>query len=305
MIYNDLALFTSVARHLSFSEAANALGISLSRVSRRIAELEDHLGAKLFERTTRQVRLTEEGRRLLDRCQEPLEALQDVAGFSENGKQHTIRVTAPPLAARTRIGPLLLEFAEQNPDVMLDLTATNTLLDFFRDNIDLAFRLGPLADSSLIAKRLWSIPYCFCAGVGFLENNGLSGSVDLQEFLDLPAITSGQPWVLTGGDTIQPKNVIHSLDDLEVVTDAVRKNLGVAMLPSDLASEELHTLTVKDATPMPRDMYAVYPSRRLLSARIRKLIEFVGAAPGAPRCPSSYKMGHQSGLSFGGSGSLV
>ncbi|UWQ90857.1 LysR family transcriptional regulator [Rhodobacteraceae bacterium M382] len=278
MIYNDLALFTSVARHLSFSEAANALGIPLSRVSRRIAELEDHLGAKLFERTTRTVRLTEEGRRLLDRCQEPFEALQDVAGFSDDGKRHMIRITAPPLAARTSIGPRLLEFAKQNPDVMLDLTTTNTMLDFFRDNIDLAFRLGPLNDSSLIAKRLWSVPYCFVAGIGFLDRNGLCSSVDLHQLLELPAITSGQPWVLAGGETIQPKKVSHSLDDLEVVADAVRKNLGVAMLPRDLASEGLRTLTVKNAAPMSRDMYAVYPSRRLLPVRIRKLIEFLGPA---------------------------
>lgn len=274
MIFNDLALFTAVARYLSFSEAAERLGIPLSRVSRRIAGLEDHLGTKLFERTTRQVRLTEEGRRLLDRCQEPVEALQDVAGFADDARHHTIRITAPPLAARTTIGPRLLEFAAQNPDLKIELTTTNATLDFFRDNVDLAFRLGPLTDSSLIAKRLWSVPYSFCAGARFITEHRLR-KVTLDRFLALPAITSRQPWVLASGERIQPSDIVHALDDLDVVAAAASRNLGVAMLPADMVSGNLRALCVTGAQPMPREMFAVYPSRRLLPARIRKLIDFM------------------------------
>lgn len=278
MIYNDLALFTVVANHLSFSKAAYRLGIPLSRVSRRVAELEGHLGTKLFERTTRQVRLTEEGRRLLDRCQNPIEALQGVVGFAEDTRRQSIRVTAPPLAARTTIGPRLLDFAEQNPDVELELTTTNVMLDFFRDNIDLAFRVGPLTDSSLVAKRLWSVPYCFCAGLGFIRERGLNASVPRQDFLALPALTSGQPWVLETGETLHPKHIAHSLTDLDIIAQAARRDLGVAMLPLDMTGGDLHRLNVTDTMPLTRDMFAVYPSRRLLPARIRRLIDFM--APG-------------------------
>lgn len=274
MIYNDLALFTSVAQHLSFSEAAQRLGIPLSRVSRRIAELEDHLDTKLFERTTRQVRLTEEGRRLLDRCQSPIEELQDVAGFADDIKRHTIRITAPPLAARTTIGPQLLDFAAQNPDVGFDIVTTNAMLDFFRDNIDLAFRLGPLEDSSLVAKRLWSVPYSFCAGASLIKELG-SKSVAIDKLRALPAILSRQPWVMASGERIRPSNIVHTIDDLDVVAAAARKNLGVALLPSDMIVEGLQPLQLKDAEPMPRDMFAVYPSRRLLPVRTRRLIDFM------------------------------
>lgn len=274
MIYNDLALFTTVAHHLSFSEAAQRLGIPLSRVSRRIAELEDHLDTKLFERTTRQVRLTEEGRRLLDRCQSPIEELQDVAGFADNIKRHTIRITAPPLAARATIGPRLLEFASQNPDVALDLVTTNSMLDFFRDNIDLAFRLGPLEDSSLVAKRLWSVPYSFCAGTSFMEKIGLK-SVTVDDLRTLPAIISRQPWVLANREQVRPSSVIHTIDDLDVVAAAARQNLGVALLPSDMIVDGLQPLLLEDAEPMQRDMFAVYPSRRLLPVRTRRLIDFM------------------------------
>lgn len=277
MIYNDLALFTAVASHLSFSAAAEQLGIPLSRVSRRIAELEDHLGAKLFERTTRQVRLTEEGRRLLDRCQNPIEALQGVAGFADDTRRHMIRVTAPPLAARKTVGPRLLDFAEQHPDVEFELTTTNLFLDFFRDNIDLAFRVGPLPDSNLIAKRLWSIDYCFCAGAKFIADRGLRGSLSRQEFLTLPALVAGQSWVLETGETMQPRQITHSFSDLDVIEQAVRRNLGVAMLPRDMVAGDIQPLQVENTCPMTREMFAVYPSRRLLPVRVRKLIDHMAS----------------------------
>lgn len=275
MIYNDLALFTAVAQNLSFSGAADTLGIPLSRVSRRISDLESHLGTKLFERTTRQVRLTEEGRRLLDRCQEPVDALRVIAGFTDDPKHHTIRITAPPLAARATIGPRLLAFAAQHPGITLDLTTTNANLDFFRDNIDLAFRLGPLSETSLIAKRLWSVPYRFCAGLKFIADHGLEAPVSLDAFLQLPAITWRQPWRLESGERLQSTSVAHSLDDLDLVAEAARLNLGVALLPQDMLGAGLSALSVVDASPMTREMFAVYPSRRLLPARIRALIDFM------------------------------
>lgn len=278
MIYNDLGLFTVVAHHLSFSKAADRLDIPLSRISRRIAKLEDHLGAKLFERTTRQVRLTEEGRRLLDRCQDPIEALQRVAGFTDDTRHHTIRITAPPLAARTTIGPKLVDFAEQNPQVQLELTTTNIMLDFFADNIDLAFRVGPLADSGLVAKRLWSVPYCFCAGQGFIREHGLSGPLTRPKFQTLPALMAGQPWVLETGETVNPAHIAHNIGDLDVIAQAARRNLGIAMLPKDMVEGDLRRLEVENTVPLTRDMYAVYPSRRLLPERVRKLIDFM--APG-------------------------
>ncbi len=275
MIYNDLALFTVVASHLSFSKAADQLGIPLSRVSRRIAELEGHLGTKLFERTTRQVRLTEEGRRLLDRCQDPIEALQGVAGFSDETKRQKIRITAPPLAARVTIGPLLLDFAAQHENVELELTTTNLFLDFFRDNIDLAFRVGPLTDSSLVARRLWSIDYCFCAGAGFVEEHKITDLLSRSGFLSLPALVSGQPWVLETGEILKPAHVAHSFVDLDVILQGVRRNLGVALLPKDMIDEDVVPLEVVNTAPMTREMFAVYPSRRLLPARVRNLIEFM------------------------------
>lgn len=277
MIFNDLALFTSVAEHLSFSAAAEASSIPLSRVSRRIAELEQHLGVKLFERTTRQVRLTEEGKRLLDRCQDPVEALRDVAGFADTTKEQTIRVTAPPLAARVSIGPKLLSFVATHPNVKIELSTTNAMLDFFRDNIDIAFRLGPLNDSSLVARRLWPVPYCFCAGDDFIKRHKLQDPISVQQLSALPSLASRQSWWLAKGDQVKLSNIVHRFDDLDVLAAAAKLNLGIAMLPSDMLQSGMRALKLIDAAPMARHMFAVYPSRRLLPARIRELIDHMAS----------------------------
>ncbi len=273
MFYNDLALFVTVAKTLSFSQAVQSFSLPPSHVSRRIAMLEEWLGVKLFERTTRKVRLTEEGRRLLDRCQTPIEELQDVAGGLSDGARPIIRLTAPPLAARTTIGPKLLAFAVEHPDLVIDLTTSNVNLDFIRDNIDLAFRLGPMKDANLIAKRLWSVPYSFCAGKKLAHKHGLGKTISREQLLSLPTILLRQPWHLEGGGSISPSLVAHVFDELELVLKAVRMNLGVAMLPTDMLTEDTVTITVEQTMPMTRTMNAVYPSRRLLPARIRSLIE--------------------------------
>ncbi|MBY6163522.1 LysR family transcriptional regulator [Mameliella alba] len=277
MIYNDLALFTAVARHLSFSAAADQLGIPLSRVSRRIGALEDHLGIRLFERTTRQVRLTQEGRQLMDRCQEPIDSLQDIAGLAGDSTPQTIRLTAPPAAVHSRIGPRLLDFAARNPSVKLDLTATNAKLDFFRDNIDLAFRVGPLQDSGLMARKLWTLTYAFCAGAAFCRDHDLSTPATVAHLLTLPALVSRQPWHIKGGETLKPKVIAHQIDTLALLAEAARRNMGVTILPREMVTDGLQEITVRDACPVSRDMFAVYPSGRLLPARVRNLIDFMAA----------------------------
>ena len=277
MIYNDLALFTAVARCLSFSQGAQQISIPLSRASRRIAELEHHLGVKLFERTTRQVRLTEEGRRLLDRCAGPVEALQDVAGFATDTGAQIIRLTAPPVAVQSRIGPMLLDFAQTHPEVKLEVNATNEILDFFRDNIDLAFRVGPLGESSLIARKLWSLDYCFCAGAGFVAEHGLQGGITRARLLQLPALMSRQPWLMQTGEQIKPQIIAHEFDTLDMLFGAAQRDMGITILPRDMVGAGLSEITVDGAIPTTRDMFAVYPGRRLLPARVRKLINFMAS----------------------------
>lgn len=281
MIYNDLALFTLVAKHLSFSAAAQQLGIPLSRASRRIAGLEAYYGTKLFERSTRSVRLTEEGQRLLSLCQGPMEALHEATGFTEDTRNQVIHITAPVVAARTTVGPKVLDYAAAHPELSIHLTSTNALLDFYRDRIDFAFRVGPLDDSNLIARKLWSIDYAICASKRFVEQHGLQQPQPIAQVLQLPAIVSHQHWLLVGGSRVQPANIVHRIDDLDVIREAVRRDMGIAMLPSDMIEEDMQTIALSDADVLSREMYAVYPGKRLLPTRVRNLIDYMAGTPSA------------------------
>lgn len=276
MSFDDLAIFVAVARRLSFSAAATGLSLPPSRVSRRIAMLEDELGMKLFERTTRQVRLTHEGRQLLDRCGAPIEALEAALhgpGRPANGNEGVIRITAPPLAARSTVGPKLLDFMSANPDVSIELVSTNARLDFIRDDIDLAFRLGPLDESDLIVRRLWAVPYTLCAASSFARRHGLTGRADAATVLGLPAISTGQLWRFDGVPPFAPRHVRHVIDDLELALSAVRAGLGVGLLPREMLTSDVVAIEVATLSPQARDMHAVYPSRRLLPRRVRALMD--------------------------------
>jgi len=281
MYYNDLAVFAVVARTLSFVEASRRLGIPASRVSRRVAELEDRLGVKLFERTTRRVRLTEEGATLFDRCDAPLEMLDGAVRAGRDGaldSQGGIRATAPPLAARRTIGPLLLEFMAAHPGISIELITTNTNLDFVRDGVDVAFRLGPLDESELVARPLWQVDYCLCVGVVMHERYALTDCLSRARFEELPTISIGQPWRLREVSRYEPKNVRHVLDDLELAQTAVAAGQGASFLPLDMLTPDMAVLDVEDLTPVSRGMYVVYPSSRLLPHRVRRLVDHVVSA---------------------------
>lgn len=281
MYYNDLAVFAVVARTLSFVDASRHLGVPPSRVSRRVAELEERLGVKLFERTTRRVRLTEEGATLFDRCDAPLEMLDGAVRAEREGALDSkggVRATAPPLAARRTIGPLLLEFMAAYPSISIELITTNTNLDFVRDGVDVAFRLGPLDDSELVAQPLWQVDYCLCVGVAMLERYALTSRLSRVRFEELPTISIGQPWRLREVNRYKPKNVRHVLDDLELAQMAVAAGQGACFLPLDMLTPDIAALEVEDLTPVSRAMYVVYPSRRLLSHRVRRLVDHLISA---------------------------
>jgi DNA-binding transcriptional LysR family regulator len=172
---------------------------------------------------------------------------------------------------------MLLDFAQANPGVKLEVNATNEILDFFRDNIDLAFRVGPLADSSLVARRLWTLDYCFCTGKGFAADHGLQTGITRDRLLQLPALVSRQPWLMQSGEQIKPQIIAHEFDTLDMLSGAAKRDMGITILPRDMVVEGLVEVTVEGVTPTTRDMFAVYPGRRLLPARVRKLIDFMAS----------------------------
>jgi len=272
---DDLALFVAVAKAGSFSGAAADLGMPLSTVSRRVGDLERKLGTKVFERTTRKLRLTAHGRLLLGRTEASIETLAEAVRL-RMPVGGVIRATAPPLAARTRLGAGLLGFLGLNPGVSLDLITTNRHLDFIRDNIDVAFRIGPLDDSSLVAVKLWDVRYVICAGGPLAESLRAKGdALTLAELNALPAISMGQVWRFAGMPPFHPANVVHRIDECQLAADAVRAGLGLAYLPADMALEAGMEVPLSGLVPVDKALFAVIPERRLLPAHLRSLIDWL------------------------------
>ena len=278
MIFNDLALFTTVARLLSYSAAAEELKVTPSLVSRRLSELETQLGYRLFERTTRQVRLTAEGQKLMDLCEAPVEALAGIIPDSFNSNstlKGKVRITSPLLIARTWLWPLLKQYLTQHPDISIELLPSNDYMDFVRDEIDLAFRLGPLPSSELVALPLFRVNYHICVSTQFKRKNNLKKTISVEDLEKLPAITSDVRWMFLEKKDFKPPIIAHHLVDMELLQSAVMSGMGVGILPDSLLMPGIETIKVEQLTPVTREVYVVYPSRRLLPQRVRLLINWI------------------------------
>lgn len=154
---NALLIFAKVVEAKSFSEAARRLGMPTSTVSRKVAELEDQLGVRLLERSTRQLRLTDSGAEVLEHAQKSVEVSEAIDSLVSNKLTEvkgTLRLSAPPSIADSVLSPLVTAFQASYPNVSVHVFITDRLVDLIAERIDLAFRVGPLKDSALVAKKI-------------------------------------------------------------------------------------------------------------------------------------------------------
>jgi DNA-binding transcriptional LysR family regulator len=169
---NSLALFAKVVEAGSFSEAARRLKMPISTVSRRIAELEDQLGVRLLERSTRNLRLTELGAEVLEhavRSAELNEAVESVVSNRLSDVSGTLKLSAPPSVSDTLLTPLVTAFQASYPNVRVQILVTERLVDLIAEGVDLAFRLGALKDSCLVARRVLTYRHQLVASPSYLK----------------------------------------------------------------------------------------------------------------------------------------
>jgi DNA-binding transcriptional LysR family regulator len=170
---NALAVFAKVVEAGSFSEAARRLKMPISTVSRRIAELEDQLGVRLIERSTRNLRLTELGAEVLEhaiRSAELSEAVESIVSNRLADASGTLRLSSMPSVSDTLTTPLVTAFQASYPNVRVQILVTERMVDLIADGIDLAFRLGPLRDSSLVARRILTYRHQLVASPSYLKD---------------------------------------------------------------------------------------------------------------------------------------
>ena len=277
-----LADFNLVARHGGFGRASRASGRPKATLSRRVAELEASLELRLFERGARALKLTQEGQALFERTGALLAELDEAAAAIAAGGEKPrgkLRISAPLLFSLTAMGKLAAAFAVKFPEVRLEVTTEDRPVDLIEEGYDLVIRVNPDPDESLVGRVILHDRLVVVAVPTLARPKGKANA---------PAVLRGdgdrtQTWHMTtrsGKSSITVDPVLR-LSSLVMVRDAVRAGVGAARLPISLVGHDLANGTLVrwgDVEGPDIVLWALYPSRRLLSARVSAFLEFLKEA---------------------------
>lgn len=282
-----IRLFRRVAEAKSFSAVAPEFGLTQPMVSKRIAWLEEELGVTLLRRSTRGIEVTNEGQKLYRQGGHALDELDAVLSSVKNEKLQlsgVLRVTASLAFARIILSPYLSGLNEQNPDLRMHFTLSDGYVDLVEKNIDLAFRIGELPDSSLKAIRVAMSRRKIYASETYLKKFGVPKSIkdlDQHRCLFYTRISDQTAWPLTDGK--EKKSPYHfepyiQSDASELIREAVINNQGLALLPTWMIEDRPDTkkiISVLDKyAPIPTPIYAVTTGQRELTAKQRNVIDY-------------------------------
>lgn len=286
----DMEIFARVVTAGSMSAAGREMGLSPAVVSKRIRRLEERLGARLMQRTTRQIALTEEGQGFYERLVGILASIEEAEAFvsRRNTKPRgTLRVSAPTSFGRMHIAPHLGRFMETNPDLTVNLTLSDEFVDLVGDGYDLAIRIAELENSSLIARRLADARRVLCASPDYLDRHGIPRSISDLENHNCLFATHQDIWRLEGPDGSIQARVSGNIqtNSSEVVTEAALAGLGISLrstwdIGQHLQNGALRMILPDYCTSQRVGIYAVYPSRRFLPIKVRAFIDFFAGVYG-------------------------
>lgn len=287
-VLSAIGVFVRVVDLKSFSMAAAELGISSSSVSKQISHLEKHVGARLLQRTTRRLSVTEVGAAYYEKCQKILSEVEEAENLVSQlqGKPRgLLRINCNMTFGQLLLAKAIPEFMEQYPDIQFDVTLDDGDVDLIRDSYDLALRItNPgLPDSSLIAREIASIPLFVCASPEYLALNGCPQTPeDLKDHncLVFMLATNSNSWTLTdqeGSQTVQVSGDLIANNSL-VVRQAVLAHRGLANLASFVIERFVEAGQIKVLFPdyeIERlSLFAVYPDRQYMSPKVSLFIEF-------------------------------
>ncbi|AJZ89827.1 LysR family transcriptional regulator [Klebsiella michiganensis] len=290
MQIGTLELFCQAAEQLSFSAAANVMGITPAAVSRSIARLEERLGVRLFVRTTRQIRLTESGERYFSQCQQALQQLRE-AEREVTGAQiepaGVLRISLPTPYSHYRVLPLLPEFRQLYPRVSVQVHISNRNIDFADESYDIAIRGRSPADSSLIARKLEDAELITVASPAYLARAGIPKTLDdLNQHeciqFELPSTGRKVPWTFSidGKDTdIFTSGGFTCAEDVLGIVTLARSGAGLIQTYRFILEQDVAEGTLVEVLPeyggTSRPFILLYPHARHLSLRVRSLVDFL------------------------------
>jgi DNA-binding transcriptional LysR family regulator len=283
-----IQVFTRVVEQGSFAKAAERLGISTSACSRHVAELEAHLDSRLLNRTTRRLSLTESGQAFYERCVQVLADLaeaEQAAAASAARPRGTLKLTCAISFGVRHVAPLVGAFAARHPEMRFDVQLSDRFVDLVEEGFDLAIRIGESPTQNLIARRLGETCLVPCAAPVYLREHGAPETpADLARHacLTYEYLPQRNTWRFrdrAGSEhAVRVAGPVHA-NNGEMLAAAAVEGTGIALEPdfivgADLAAGRLVRI-LADYAPAPTSIYAVYPSRRHLSAKVRAFVDFL------------------------------
>jgi DNA-binding transcriptional LysR family regulator len=283
----EMRTFCAVTEAGSFVQAARALNLSKAAVSRYVGALEARLGVRLLHRTTRRLSLTGEGELFYARSKELLAGLEEAESElrSRSGTARgVLRVNAPVTFGILHLAPLWGEFRERHPQVRIDLTLSDRVVDLVEEGYDIAIRIAALPDSTLVSKRLASTRIVLCASPRYLEIRGVPAhpsELAKHYVIAYRYWSTGDEWQFdgpAGRATARTKPIMHS-NSGDTCRAMALQHQGIVLQPTFLIGQDLADGTLVELMPEYRALelgiYAVYPSRKHVPPKVRALVEYL------------------------------
>jgi DNA-binding transcriptional LysR family regulator len=294
MDLNDVVIFTKVVETKSFTGAAEQLGLPKSTVSRKLAQLEERLGVRLVQRTTRKLALTDIGQAYYERCARivaDVQAAEQLVTDMQSTPRGRLKVTAPIDLSTRYLGEIFAKFLAAHADVFVELEASDRIVDLIEEGFDVGIRLGPLPESTLIARKLCSLGAVLCATPAYLARRGTPQSVEDLDEHDRVLFTPSprtQTWTLVNGEATYDfgRPARFASNNISAVHNAVVTGLGIALLTDFMVACDIANGTLVQILPewigRSIDVHAVYPARQNLPPRLGLFLEHLQRALDPP-----------------------
>jgi len=286
----SMAAFTKVVGAGSFSAAAREMQVSQALVTKQIQELESWLGARLLNRTTRRLSLTEVGTAFYDRAARILEAVEEAkgaAGALQTVPRGRLRINAPVSFGLIQLAPAVTQFLERYPDVSIEMLVNDRVVDLLEGGFDVGVRIGRLRDSSLIARRIGPIRLAICAAPEYLARHGVPKTPDdlaSHNCLEYTYFESRGEWRLldsAGTEIAVPVSGRYLANNADVLRSTAIAGGGIILVPTFLVGEDLRSgrlvRLLPNYPPPEQALHALYPPGRHLSAKVRTFVDFLVA----------------------------
>jgi DNA-binding transcriptional LysR family regulator len=286
-VLHPMQTFVRVVEAGSFTAVASEQNTTQPTISRQVAALEDHLGARLLTRTTRSLTLTDDGRAFYDHARRVLEAVaeaESAVGRRRTKPSGTLRLSASVVFGRLHVVPRLARFLTRYPDVTIDLILNDGFSDLVSDAIDLSVRVGLVTDPSLVARRIGVSKRIAIATPKYLKARGTPKTpqdLSAHDCIIYTRLATGRRWTFTHNSQSIDVDVTgrFHVNSTEGVREGVLAGLGIGLVPFFHFGREIDDGTLKvilkDYEPSPLPIHAVYPSRRFVPLKVRAMIDFL------------------------------